>query len=108
MIVAFEAYNLCNLLLVNTLLKLSFLASFQVVSNRLWAHTKQEKGHCVRIRSSERFELVLHRKKGENRFETRFFSLQNEWEFISKWWHTRSLQLFQVRGRCGRDFFKVL
>jgi hypothetical protein len=54
------------------------------------------------------FELVLHRKKGDNPFEKKIFSLQSEWEFISKWWHIRSLQLFQVSGRCGRNFFKVL
>ncbi len=53
------------------------------------------------------FELVLHRKK-ENPFERRIFCLQSEWEFNSKWWHTRSLQLFQMSGRCGKDFFKVL
>jgi hypothetical protein len=53
------------------------------------------------------FELVLHKKKKKILFERRSFSLQSEWEFISKWWHTRSLQLFQVSGRCGRDFFKM-
>jgi len=53
------------------------------------------------------FEFVLHRKKGES-FLGKAFSLQSEWESISKWWHTRSVQCFQVNGRCGKDFFKVL
>jgi hypothetical protein len=53
------------------------------------------------------FELVLHRKRRES-FCNKVLSLQSEWEFISKWWHTRSLQLFQVSGRCGRDLFKML
>jgi len=44
------------------------------------------------------FELVLHRKKKKIFFERRSFNLQSEWEFISKWWHTRSLQFFQVMG----------
>jgi hypothetical protein len=35
----------------------SFLACFQVVSNRLWAHTKQEKRHYVRTRNSQGFSL---------------------------------------------------
>ncbi len=55
----------------------SFISGlFQVVSNRLWAHTKQKKEHCVRTRRSERIELVLHRKKEKNPFEKRIFSLQ--------------------------------
>jgi hypothetical protein len=33
------------------------------------------------------FELALHRKKERILFERRSFSLQSEWEFISKWWH---------------------
>jgi hypothetical protein len=44
---------------------------FQVVSNRLWAHTKQEKEHCVKTRS-ERIELVLHRKKEKILLKKRF------------------------------------
>jgi hypothetical protein len=44
-------------------LKLSFLACFQVVSNRLWAHTKQEKGHGLEQEVMKGFVLVLHMKK---------------------------------------------
>jgi len=68
-IVAFEAYDLCDFLLVNMLvpfnetLNVSFLACFQVVSNRLWAHTKQEKRHCVGTRNSQGFCLYNIERK---------------------------------------------
>jgi hypothetical protein len=45
------------------------LACFQVVSNRLWAHTKQDKGHCVRTRNSQGFSL--NNIERENPFEGR-------------------------------------
>jgi hypothetical protein len=47
------------------------------------------------------FELYCIEKRRES-FSDKVFSLQNEWEFISNWWHTRSLQLFQMSGRCGK------
>jgi len=68
-------------------LNVSFIVYFQVVSNRLWAHTKQKKGHCVRIRSSQRFSL--YNIKRDNLFQGRLFSLQgckkNKSPFPSEW-----------------------
>jgi hypothetical protein len=54
------------------------------------------------------FELVSHRKKERILLKNGFLVFKMSGSSFSKWWHTRSLQLFQVSGRCGRDFFKVL
>jgi len=70
---------------------------FQVVSNRLWAHTKQKKGHCVRTRSSQRFSL--YNIERENPFEGRLLVCK-----VAK----KVRFHFQVSGSCGKDFFKVL
>ncbi len=50
-------------------MSVSFLVSFQVISNRLWAYTKQKKGHCVRTISSQGFNL--YNIERENPFEGR-------------------------------------
>jgi hypothetical protein len=68
-------------------LNVSFIACFQVISNRLWAHTKQEKGHCIKTRSTQGFNLYNIEK--ENPFEGRLLVYKvakrvvvfpNEWE----------------------------
>jgi hypothetical protein len=51
------------------MLNVSILACFQVVSNRLWAHIKQDKGHCVKTRNNQRFSL--YNIERENVFEER-------------------------------------
>jgi hypothetical protein len=51
-------------------LEVSFLACFQVISHKLWVHTKQEKRHCVRARNNQRFSL--YNIERENPFEGRF------------------------------------
>ncbi len=51
---------------------------------------------CVETRRSEGFWVCICIEEGDNPFERKFFlNLQSEWEFISKWWDTRSLQLFK-------------
>ncbi len=50
-------------------MSVSFLVCFQIVSNRLWARTKQEKGHCVRTINSQGFSL--YNIERENPFEGR-------------------------------------
>jgi hypothetical protein len=68
-------------------LNVSFLACFQVISNRLWAHTKQEKGHCVRTRNSQGFSL--YNIKRENPFEGKLFvckvAKSTRSPFLSEW-----------------------
>jgi hypothetical protein len=48
-------------------LNVPFFACFQVLSNRLWAHIKLEKGHCVKTRSSQGF--CLYNIEREHPFE---------------------------------------
>jgi hypothetical protein len=47
-----------------------FLLVFNIVSNRLWAHIKQEKRHCARAINSQGFSV--YNIKRENPFEGRF------------------------------------
>jgi hypothetical protein len=69
-------------------LSVPFLACFQVVSNRLWAHTKQEKKNIVLEQGIVKgFEFLLHRKRERIFFERRIFvrkvsgsSFPSEWE----------------------------
>ncbi len=92
-------------------MSVSFLACFQVLSNRLLAHTKQEKGHFVKTRSNQGFNL--YNIERENPFEGRFFSLQGCKEsrnpFASEWevWK-RFLQSVVNFFKCGELVFKFL
>ncbi len=68
-------------------MNVSFLACFQVVSNKLWAHTKQEKGHCVRTRNSQGFSL--YNIERENPFEGKLLIFKvaknTRNPFLSEW-----------------------
>jgi len=65
-------------------LNVSILACFQVVSNRLWAHIKQEKGHCVKTINNQRFNLSNIER--ENLFKGRLLVYkENRSPFLSEW-----------------------
>ncbi len=91
-------------------MNVSFLACFQVVSNRLWAHTKQGKGHCVKTRSTQGFSLYNIEK--ENPFEGRLLVCKvakrvgvfpSEWEVWKRF--LRSVVSF---SSVENSFFKFL
>jgi hypothetical protein len=74
-IVAFEAYNLCNLLvLVNTIVPFHdhFLLVFKLFPIGYGPTPSKRKNIVLK-------QKVLNRKKGENPFERQSFSLQSEW-----------------------------
>jgi hypothetical protein len=110
-IVAFEAFVI--FLLVNTTVpfhepwSFHFLLVFKLFPIGYGPTPSKRKDIVLEQEVVSVLSLYCIEKRRES-FWDKVLSLQSEWEFISKWWHTRSLQLFQVSGRCGRNFFKVL
>jgi len=103
-----------NLLLVNTIVlvhepwSFHFLLVFKLFPIGYGPTPSKRKDIVLEQEVVKGLRLYCIGKKRENPFWNKVLSLQSEWEFISKRWHTKSLQLFQVSGRCGRDFFKVM
>jgi hypothetical protein len=75
-------------------LSASFLFGFQVFSIG-YGPTPSKRKDIVLKQIMKGFELILHRKKES--FLRKVFSLQNEWESISKLWHIRSYNVLHVQ-----------
>jgi hypothetical protein len=88
-IVALEYTTFVIFLLVNTIVPFHeprifhFLLVFKLFPKGYGPTPSKRKNIVLEQKVVKGFELVLHRK-GENPFERRSFSLQSEWEFISK------------------------